>query len=405
MKRLLIDATSTIETGLNTGIQRVVRNICRHVTENALEDDVECQIIAFDGSGFQLIQDLSFITNNQTYLLNLLKKVKAKVVPVLPKFIRPIFKRLYRRTKLGKSAPRWTPAKGDVLLLADATWNYQPWNAIREARQANVKIMHIVYDLLPLKHPDLFVPELVAEFVSWWKISGYYIDAHLCISESVAEDVRHLLPETAKLGVQATSFPLGNDFTPVKIDDKRKTELIPAAEGPLFLMVGTLEPRKNHAFVMDAFDKLWLRGDNNIRLLIVGRKGWHSEQITRRIRSHPEFGGALLWLDDCNDADLEICYQSADALIAASTDEGYGLPIIEAEARGVPVLANDIKVFREVANDSVQFFKLTEVEQLVDRLRQFDIKKVPVDIAEINSMTWKASGEHLYNLIKSSLKN
>ena len=111
-----------------------------------------------------------------------------------------------------------------------------------------------------------------------------------------------------------------------------------------------------------------------------------------------------MWLDDCNDAELEICYQKADALIAASIDEGYGLPIIEAEMRGVPVLASDIKVFREVGNSDVQFFNLTDVGQLVDRLSMFNIKKKPAMSAESNRMTWQASGECLYSLIKSSLK-
>ena len=62
-------------------------------------------------------------------------------------------------------------------------------------------------------------------------------------------------------------------------------------------MVGTLEPRKGHADILAAFSELWRQGAEN-RLVLVGRMGWHIEDLRDAIRMHPEYGGKLLWFDD-----------------------------------------------------------------------------------------------------------
>jgi len=404
MKRLFIDATSTIETGINTGIQRVVRNICRYVTDYAHKEGVECHIVAFDGRQFRLISDLSFILNQPVpQKETLINKIESKIVNKFFSSMRPLLKRLHRQLKIGSTAPQWMPLDGDVLLLADATWNYQPWSALRDASRVNLKVLQIVYDLLPIKHPEFFVPELARKFNSWWVISGYYLDARLCISESVADDVRLLMPETMKPGSQTKSFPLGSDFNLGVISDhgdKCVSKYIKDGGGNLFLMVGTLEPRKNHAFVIDAFDRARSQGAD-IRLLIVGRQGWKSEELIQRINGHPEFGLALIWLEHCSDTELGHCYQNADALIAASVDEGYGLPIIEAENYGLVVLASDIKVFREVANSNVQFFDLDDVGQLADKLSQFQAGMEMAGREKIDRATWESSSKYLYDIVKS----
>ena len=117
-------------------------------------------------------------------------------------------------------------------------------------------------------------------------------------------------------------------------------------------MVGTVEIRKGHGVALEAFERLW-RDGVNVDLVIVGKAGWGVEHLIRRLRAHPETGSRLHWHERANDDELLLHYANANALIAASYTEGFGLPLIEAQHFGVPIIASDIPVFREVMNGAV----------------------------------------------------
>jgi alpha-1,2-rhamnosyltransferase len=130
-------------------------------------------------------------------------------------------------------------------------------------------------------------------------------------------------------------------------------------DGKRYLSVGTLEPRKNHAYILDAFDLAWGSGAN-VKLIIIGKEGWRCSELLGRIKSHKELGKRLIWKRNVSDAELNTLYSAVDELVLASFDEGFGLPIVEALVRKTPVLASDIVVFREFETDAIQYFKLTD---------------------------------------------
>jgi glycosyltransferase involved in cell wall biosynthesis len=142
-------------------------------------------------------------------------------------------------------------------------------------------------------------------------------------------------------------------------------------------MVGTIEPRKGHLLVLEAFERLWEQG-RDINLVIVGHEGWKPlpdedrrtiPEIVRTIRGSAELGRRLFWLEGVSDEYLDKVYAASDFLIAASEDEGFGLPLIEAARHGVPVIARDIPVFREIGCDSVAYFSAGEPDGLFGTIR------------------------------------
>ena len=135
-------------------------------------------------------------------------------------------------------------------------------------------------------------------------------------------------------------------------------------------MVGSIEPRKNHAYVLDAFDLFWQQG-GIASLVIVGRHGWKSDSLLERIAQHEQLGRQLFLLRDATDAELDHCYRNASALVIASIIEGFGLPIVEAFQRGLPVLCSDIPVFREIADGKATFFDLAHPDHLTGALEGF----------------------------------
>jgi hypothetical protein len=120
-------------------------------------------------------------------------------------------------------------------------------------------------------------------------------------------------------------------------------------------MVGTVEPRKGHRQALEAFDALWREG-LDVALAIVGKRGWMTEEVEATIASHAELGHRLLRVDDASDELLDELYRHSAALLAASQGEGFGLPVVEAARRGLPVIARDLPVFREVARDGAYYF-------------------------------------------------
>lgn len=166
-------------------------------------------------------------------------------------------------------------------------------------------------------------------------------------------------------------------------------------------MMGTLDPSKGHAFVLDAFELLW-KCDVNASLVIVGKQGWMVEALVERLRQHTELNKRLFWFDDISDEQLEAAYVSSLCLIAASYGGGSGLPLIEAAQHKLPIIARDIPVFREVAGDHAFYFNTTEPEQLAQSIKQWLDLYANKEHPMSNNMpwlTWQQSAQQLLEAI------
>jgi alpha-1,2-rhamnosyltransferase len=134
--------------------------------------------------------------------------------------------------------------------------------------------------------------------------------------------------------------------------------------GP-YLCVATIEPRKNHRYLLDAFDLAWTHGAD-AKLCVVGREGWKCAHVLKRIQKHPELGRRLFIFNDLSDGELKYCYGNAAAVILPSIAEGFGLPVVEALSLGCRAWLSDIPVFREVGRDYCLYFDLGSPQSLAD---------------------------------------
>ena len=138
---------------------------------------------------------------------------------------------------------------------------------------------------------------------------------------------------------------------------------------PAILMVGTVEPRKAYAEAIAAFEHLWAKFPTNAPdLVIVGKAGWKTANLQQRIRTHPEQGRQLFWLDRVSDEALCNLYDSCRGVLIASHGEGFGLPLLEAALHRRHVLARDLAVFREQGLSNVTFFDDDDPESLANAL-------------------------------------
>jgi len=248
---------------------------------------------------------------------------------------------------------------GSVLLDLDASWN--PTTAPRSEllerlRTRGIHTVALQYDLIPITHPEWFIPQLVDVFTA-------HVDAHLdagstfaCISENTRAALVDHARRTGRAEPRATVVTLGAHREDLH-DHACSTS---TSADPYFLMVGTIEPRKNHAVVLDAFDRL--HPDHpDLRLVVVGRAGWNNDAVLRRLETA---GPQVEWRTSVTDTELDGLYRGARAVIVASITEGFGLPVVEALVRGTPVVSSRGGALPEAGGDHVEYFDAEAADQL-----------------------------------------
>lgn len=398
MSRILIECTVTYwNPDLIVGIQRVVREVVERAARVA-PPDAECvPVIHHRGRWLRVAGSrppslvralrrgcdrakLARREARQRLLSGRLAALPALILAAVAYAGSSLAFRLARSAFVRRLEPA-EAAPGDTLLLLDYTLGAEP--AILRLRGRGVRISAVIYDLIPLTHPRFVQrPHDPAAWFDWLSRNA---DQVLGISRYVEGTLRERWPDRRWT---TGHFLLGADFRqgPVPEPSPRLRE---ALGGPCFLMVGTLEPRKGHAEVLAAFRLLWANG-SPARLLVVGRVGWMVDALLREMRSSPELGRRLHLLTDAGDAELAAAYHGAVALIAASRVEGFGLPVVEALRCGLPVLASDIPVFREVGGAAAEYFPPGQPRVLADRLAAW-VKSPPARRPDLPWRSWDES--------------
>jgi glycosyltransferase involved in cell wall biosynthesis len=345
-RQLLVDISVLVQNDARSGIQRVVRNILKEWLHNPPD-------------GYRV--EPVYATVDQPYR----------------------YARGFAAGFLGipENVLRDDPidfATGDVFLGLDLNHLLVLTHRtfLQKMYQAGVDVKFIVYDLLPIQFPDFWEPQISVPqlHVEWLSVVAS-LGGAACISKAVAKELRDWVNKNGP--VRQRPFKIGWFHLGADIDNSAPTKGLPPEANvtfnemgsrPTFLMVGTIEPRKGHAQVLDAFEQLW-ESKVDVNLVIVGKQGWLVETLVERLRSHPELNQRLFWLEGISDEYLEKVYAASTCLIAASYGEGFGLPLIEAAQHKLPLIARDIPVFREVAGEYAYYFNATSPSELAKSIK------------------------------------
>lgn len=274
---------------------------------------------------------------------------------------------------------------------------------LKQIQAQGVKVYFVVYDLLPLLLPQSFDIRMRVKFLAWLKTVTQF-DGAICISAAVAAELRAWLgqvPDAFDIQWMHLGADLENSIASYGLPTSAAQVCEAIRHEVSFLMVGTVEPRKNHEQVLSAFELLWEQGVN-VQLVIVGKEGWMMNKFIRKIRHHPELLKRLYWLEEMSDEYLQQVYDASSCLIAASQGEGFGLPLIEAAKNHLPIIARDIPVFREVAQEHAFYFKGESAQDLAcciqSWLALYQEEKHPPSV-NMPWLTWKESAEKLKQVL------
>ncbi len=284
----------------------------------------------------------------------------------------------------------------------------------RKQKVNGIIIIFFLYDLILFRNPEFFHDGGTDTwFPRFLHMIKEFSDTIICISESTARDYENWIGEHYPVETYRPDiswFHLGADFEKVdrfgEITDKENSIIESLTGKNNFLMVGTLEPRKGYTQTLDAFEILW-NDQTDVNMIIVGKVGWKISDFVERIKNHRENGKRLFWFKEIQDAFLEKIYSISTVLIAASYNEGYGLPIIEASRHKLHVLARDIPVFREVAGEHASYFNAKNASELADRIIKwiFDYQRALLPPAgNIPWVTWDHCCENAKRILINSVK-
>ncbi|WP_395696912.1 glycosyltransferase family 4 protein [Methylocella sp.] len=206
-----------------------------------------------------------------------------------------------------------------------------------------------VHDLIPITHPEYVKDGRPARHRRRMATMLKYGAALVANSRHTAEILSQYAQEHGFAPPQAAVAPLGSAFP-----------VYPSPQGPaatpFFIALGTIEPRKNHIFLLQLWRQMVERhGESTPKLLVIGRRGWENENAIDLIERCPAIRSHVLECGCVGDDVLEYLISRCRAVLFPSFAEGYGMPLVEAMALKAPVIASDLAVFREIGGGAPEF--------------------------------------------------
>jgi glycosyltransferase involved in cell wall biosynthesis len=435
--RITIDASHTAGSGKNTGIERVVRNLCQHIPRIASSRGLEETRVAT-----HIRQHLFPVDLPQTHGLDRMARWESNVQAFIPPWIQafplavadrwpnPTLRKWFRpgsshlggykiphmvyarAVDLGRYARGGAidPSERDLLILPDAYWT-EPgiWNTIDRYRRAGAFVATLVYDLIPISHPQFVGKKRQQKFRFYLEHVVQNSDLVIAISRTVRDDLVRFIDDEMGVGPQGLCrdiryFTLGAEIHYAEGEIRTAiSELFAATErySP-YLMVGSFDPRKNHHQAIDAFELLW-RDDPKIKLCMFGRVGSLCEDVIHRIRKHPLLDRNLFVFHDANDAELLHAYQYSSGVLLPSIIEGFGLPIVESLWHGKKTFVSDTPIHREVGGDQCEYFELGFPGSLAAAISTWESQRdslpvFPKSCSRTLPTTWEKSAEQFLQI-------
>ncbi|MBR6381148.1 MAG: glycosyltransferase family 4 protein [Lachnospiraceae bacterium] len=351
MRRLYIDVSVLTLATFITGIQRVTREVCLRIADDPEICEVFLQYNALKDC-YHEIDSALFVRYYREG-----SGVKEKMVT----------KRRVDISEIGPEA---------VFFDIDAVWLDRMKRSflLPQLKAGGAKICCFLYDLIPIYYPQTCIERTVYNFLDYLGAHMQFADLFLTTAQETKRELSELSERVGARQIPCEVVPLGSDIRPAGASSGDGGASFSEREGltdrPFLLMVGTVEPRKNHKLLLDAYD-LALR-ERGYRIVFAGYMGWNMEEFEARLHAHPDFGTGIRHYEGLGDADIRDLYEHARFLIFSSYSEGYGLPVVEAIQKGLPVMAADIPVIREVGGDACEYFPQDDPGALCEALARYE---------------------------------
>jgi glycosyltransferase involved in cell wall biosynthesis len=378
-KMMFVDVSELMHRDQNTGIQRVVRSILQ-------------ELLTKEVDGYSVVP------------------VHANTETLGYRYANQFKERFLRNDPIATDDEFIQFQPGDIFFGLDVQFAVIPAQEsfYKELRNHGVVVVFMIYDLLPILSPQFFEGGVLEFYEKWLLTIARVSDGVVCISKAVADEFIEWVDSKSpkrlkplKVGWSHIGADFESSVPTFGLPEDAQITLEAFKENTSFLAVGTLEPRKGHLQMLEAFELLWAKGFQG-NLIFVGKEGWNIEELKSRILSSHYLSQNLFWLAGISDEFLEAVYQASSCLIMASQGEGFGLPIVEGAQRGLPMIVRDIPVFREVAGPYASYFsglQGVDLANAVEKWMEEDAKGHAIQSKEMPWLSWSQSSNNLLEII------
>lgn len=380
MRKIYVDV-SMIMVGTNfTGIPRVVMEVTKRLHHNP---ELEFIFLEYDQNGddFRIIDTDAFVRFCET------KGSDRKGL----------------RTKEHMALDACEA--GAVFFDMDTVWKTRVRRSFLYPRLKShgVELVVFMQDIIGVTHPQFCPTDDMLMFLDFVGAALAHADKIVVTSLATKHAIDKLCGELFVQTKDISIVPLGGNFTKGTrngITSERLQKIIGA--GKFLLMVGTVEPRKNHKLLLDAYDA-GLK-DLGMNLVIAGYPGWNMEKFFERLVSHKDYGSRIFYINGALDQEISDLYTNCFALAYPSYIEGYGLPIMEAFMRNVPVIAADTPINMEIGGEYAVYFEQDRPQKLTEKVKELldnetNYLQMKERLLEFVPPTWEQTADGLLEIL------
>jgi glycosyltransferase involved in cell wall biosynthesis len=311
------------------------------------------------------------------------------------------------RVQLACTLPReltQTFSAGDVYISLGLDWDQKDMGFLYNLkRQLHLKVLLFCYDIIPILFPHYCVAGVPEKFPGYFADAAWCADKILCISDCSRRDLAGYLESVGAPVPALDVVRLGSNVT-TKADTPPSSVAKKIDSHRFILFVSTIESRKNHKVLCQAYQKLLKEGHKDLPLLIfVGMKGWGVDDLILELQSNKQLKPYVRILEHISDSDLVYLYSKSMFTVYPSLYEGWGLPVAESLACGKFCLASSAASIPEVGGNLIEYVdpgdkaawaaRLLWYFQNPDELaaREFEIKR------NYQRISWHQTGAAIFD--------
>jgi glycosyltransferase involved in cell wall biosynthesis len=271
----------------------------------------------------------------------------------------------------------------------------------RWLRRASVRPVFMVHDLIPVTHPEYCRAGESLRHVARVEQMLHMGAGILANSRATRDELESFartrglrLPPTVVVPLAALELPL------------ESAEPAPMPQ-PYFVVLGTIEPRKNHLLLLNVWRRLVSElGEHTPHLVIIGQRGWECENVVDLLERCAPLRGVVHELGRCSDSELTQYLLHARALLFPSFAEGFGLPLVEALRLGTPAIASPLPVFHEIAGAVPDYVDALDGPAWAKAIRDYASGDHPRRIDQLERLrgfqgpTWKDHFDRVDDLLE-----
>jgi glycosyltransferase involved in cell wall biosynthesis len=260
--------------------------------------------------------------------------------------------------------------KGDLVISAGANWDFPDHHKVLlSLGQQGIRLGFMFYDTIPILLPFSYGPGFSSIYEIWLNESIGAANIAFAISQNTRRDVI-AYAERAGLRVPPVHVVRLGDNIPTAGEIPSATIAVKAMSS-FILSVGTLEYRKNHIILLNAYRYLIDEMDYQPpKLYLVGKKGWLDGDIEYQVANDVRLKGLIEILQGLSDSDLQCLYRSALFTVYPSFYEGWGLPVAESLCFGKPCIASRSSSMLEIAPELTRFAHPMLVHEWAQQIRE-----------------------------------